>query len=82
MTNRYVRLLTLLLQDAAIANFEYWAEFIIRLQRDNAEHHPALAEWFGERRVPLECPVFFVPVVMIETGLKRSGDGTREEAHT
>jgi hypothetical protein len=30
----------------------------------------------------LECPVFFVPVVMIETGLKRSGDGTREEAHT
>jgi hypothetical protein len=55
MTNRYVRLLTLLLQDAAIANFEYWAEFIIRLQRDNAEHHPALAEWFGERRVP---PIF------------------------
>jgi hypothetical protein len=31
---------------------------------------------------PVECPVFFVPVVMIETGLKRSGDGTREEAHT
>jgi hypothetical protein len=30
----------------------------------------------------LECRVFFVPVVMIETGLKRSGDGTREEAHT
>jgi hypothetical protein len=30
----------------------------------------------------LECPAFFVPVVMIETGLKRSGDGTREEAHT
>jgi hypothetical protein len=35
-----------------IANFEYWGEFIIRLQRDEAKRHPALREWFGERRIP------------------------------
>ncbi len=30
----------------------------------------------------LECPVFSVPVSLIETGLKGAEDGTREEAHT
>ncbi len=50
--NRYVRLLTLLLQDAEIANFEYWGEFILRIQRDNAKTNPGLQEWFGARRIP------------------------------
>ena len=52
MTEQYVRLLTLLLQEAVIANFEYWGEFIVRFQRDEAKRHPALREWFGERRIP------------------------------
>jgi hypothetical protein len=34
------------------------------------------------RRKILECPAFFVPVVMIETGTRGAEDGTREEAHT
>ncbi len=27
-------------------------QYIIRLQRDEAKRHPALREWFGERRIP------------------------------
>lgn len=50
--NRYIELLTLLLQDAVIANFEYWSEFIIRIQRDGAKKHPALEALFGELRIP------------------------------
>jgi hypothetical protein len=52
MTNQYVMLLTLLLQDAVIANFEYWGEFIVRLQRDDAKRSAELREWFGEIRIP------------------------------
>jgi len=52
MTNRYLQLLTLLLQDAEIANFESWVEFIIRFQRDNTKRNPALQKWFGDRRIP------------------------------
>ena len=52
MNDRYVRLLTLLVEKAVIANFEYWGEFILRLQRDEAQRHPALQEWFDERRIP------------------------------
>ncbi|UWZ84341.1 hypothetical protein [Occallatibacter riparius] len=57
MAEPYVRLLTLLLEGAEIANFEYWAEFIIRLQRDESTTRSALREWFGERRIP---PLFCV----------------------
>ena len=52
MADQYVRLITLLLERAEIANFEYWAEFIIRLQRDEANTPLALREWFGGRRIP------------------------------
>jgi hypothetical protein len=52
MINQYVMLLSLLLQDAVVANFEYWGEFIVRLQRDNAKLSSALREWFGENRIP------------------------------
>ena len=52
MTKQYIKLMTLLIQEAVIANFEYWGEFIIRLQRDNAKRHPALRDWFGEGRIP------------------------------
>ncbi len=48
----YAKLLTLLLQDAVIANFEYWSEFILRIQRDEARRSQALRDWFGERRIP------------------------------
>jgi hypothetical protein len=52
MTNQNVRVLTLLLQGAVIANFEYWGEFIIRFQRDDAKRSSELRQWFGEGRVP------------------------------
>ena len=51
-TKEYARLLTLLLEGSVIANFEYWSEFIIRIQRDEAQKPAALREWFGERRIP------------------------------
>jgi hypothetical protein len=47
-----IKLLTLLLQDAVIANFEYWSEFILRIQRDEARRPQALQDWFGESRIP------------------------------
>jgi hypothetical protein len=50
--NQYIELLTLLLQNAVIANFEYWSEFIIRIQRDAATNDPTLQAWFGELRIP------------------------------
>lgn len=52
MISQYTKLLMLLLQDAVLVNFEYWGEFIIRLQRDEAKRLPELREWFGERRIP------------------------------
>lgn len=51
-TNQYVTLLTLLLQESEIANFEYWSEFILRIQRDNGASHPALKKMFGNLRIP------------------------------
>jgi hypothetical protein len=51
-TNQNARLLTLLLQNSVIANFEYWSEFILRIQRDEAARHPALTEMFGGIRIP------------------------------
>jgi hypothetical protein len=50
--NQYVTLLTLLLQNSVIANFEYWSEFILRIQRDEAARHPDLTKMFGGRRIP------------------------------
>jgi hypothetical protein len=50
--NQYVTLLTLLLQNSVIANFEYWSEFILRIQRDEAARHPALTQMFGALRIP------------------------------
>ena len=49
---QYVKLLALLLQNAVIANFEYWSEFILRIQRDEAQRSQALHDWFGESRIP------------------------------
>jgi len=49
---QYVKLLTLLLQDAVIANFEYWSEFVLRIQRDEARRPKALQDWFGQSRIP------------------------------
>jgi hypothetical protein len=51
-TNQYVTLLTLLLQNSVIANFEYWSEFILRVQRDEAARHPDIQEMFGSLRIP------------------------------
>lgn len=50
--NPYVTLLTLLLQNSVIASFEYWSEFVLRLQRDEAVRHPALTKMFGSLRIP------------------------------
>jgi hypothetical protein len=50
--NQYVTLLTFLLQNSVIANFEYWSEFILRIQRDEAARHPALTKMFGDLRIP------------------------------
>jgi hypothetical protein len=33
------------------------------------------------RIIRVECPVFSVPVAVIETGLKGADDGTRKEAY-
>ncbi len=54
-TNQYVILLTLLLEGSEVANFEYWSEFILRIQRDESAGHPALKEMFGNLRIP---PIF------------------------
>jgi hypothetical protein len=50
--NQYVALLALILQGSVIASFEYWSEFILRVQRDEAVRRVALKEMFGSRRVP------------------------------
>lgn len=52
MSEELLRLLALLIEEAVIANFEYWGEFIIRLQRDDAKRLTSLREWFGGRRIP------------------------------
>ena len=51
-TSQYARLLSLLLEGSVIANFEYWSEFILRIQRDEAATHPALRQMFGSLRIP------------------------------
>jgi hypothetical protein len=50
--NEFVSVLTLLLKNSVIANFEYWSEFVLRIQRDDANRHHALQEMFGSMRVP------------------------------
>lgn len=50
--NEFVSVLTLLVENSVIANFEYWSEFILRIQRDEAKRHPALQEMFGSIRIP------------------------------
>ena len=50
---QYVALLTLLLQETTLANFEYWSEFVLRIQRDETIRRPALQEMFGSMRIPL-----------------------------
>ena len=52
VVNEYAKLLRSLVQDARIANFEYWSEFILRIQRDDAERCQELREWFGKNRIP------------------------------
>jgi len=52
MTNEYVKRLKLLLQNSVIANFEFWSEFVLRIQRDEATRHPALNEMFHNLRIP------------------------------
>lgn len=50
--NQYITLLTLLLQDSVIASLEYWSEFILRIQRDEARRHPILENMFSGVRIP------------------------------
>jgi hypothetical protein len=50
--NDYVAVLNSILRDAEIVNFEYWSEFIIRIQRDNAKENPELRARFGATRIP------------------------------
>jgi hypothetical protein len=50
--NQFATLLTLLLQNSVLATFEYWGEFILGIQRDNAVRHPALTVMFGGLRIP------------------------------
>jgi hypothetical protein len=35
-----------------IVNFEYWSEFIVRIQREDARSPQVLQDWFGENRIP------------------------------
>jgi hypothetical protein len=49
---RFVEIMDLLLRDSVIANFEYWSEFIIRVQRETTNPNLALTEIFGNSRVP------------------------------
>lgn len=48
----YIALLTLLLQDSTIVTFEFWSEFILSVQRDDASRHAALQQMFVNTRVP------------------------------
>lgn len=50
--NQYVTLLTMLLQNSVIGNFEYWSEFVLRIQRDEAGKDPTLTKMFGDLRIP------------------------------
>lgn len=50
--NKYIEVLTALLKESIIANFEYWSEFIIRIQRDEAVKGPALRAMFADHRIP------------------------------
>jgi hypothetical protein len=48
----YIRLLILLLENSEIVTLEYWSEFILGIQRDEFNRHPALQERFGNLRIP------------------------------
>jgi hypothetical protein len=50
--NQYERLLTLILQNSVLATFEYWSEFILKIQRDGHTRHAGLNEMFGSLRIP------------------------------
>ena len=50
--NQYIAILRLLLEQSVVANFEFWSEFILRLQRDEAQRDSALQELFGSSRIP------------------------------
>jgi hypothetical protein len=50
--------------------------------QDMKRGHSRKEIWLRAKGKSLECPAFFVPDGMRQTGLKRSGDGTREEAYT
>ena len=50
--NEYARLVSLILQDSIVATFEYWSEFILRIQRDETTRHPSLQVMFGDLRIP------------------------------
>jgi len=46
------RLLPLMLQDSVLANFEYWGDFVLRIQRDELIRHPDLQAMFPSSRIP------------------------------
>ena len=50
--NECITLLKLLFEHSVLANFEYWGEFILRIQRDEATKPQALHDWFGDARIP------------------------------
>jgi hypothetical protein len=53
--NDYVHVLKSLLVGATVANFEYWSEFIIRVQRDVSPTKDLLNMWGDIRIPPMFC---------------------------
>jgi hypothetical protein len=53
--NEYVHLLKSLLVGATVANFEYWSEFIIRVQREVRPTKDLLNIWGDIRIPPMFC---------------------------
>jgi hypothetical protein len=47
-----IKILTLLIGQSELVTLEYWSEFILGFQRDNAVPNPTLQERFGSIRIP------------------------------
>jgi|SRR5579872_5904796 len=52
MSKEYIDVVRLLLKGANLVTFEYWSEFVIRIQRDEATRHPMLLSRWGNMRIP------------------------------
>lgn len=51
-TNTTNEILKALFQGAQIANFEFWSEFVLRVQRDNTTPNRRVTELWGTLRIP------------------------------